>query len=74
MIAEYRFTYLPCQFCVGKNHCEQCAAQIAELLARQPGVISATVDRPAQTLTVTHDGADLDALEDVLDAAGVFLS
>jgi len=74
MTTEYHFAYLPCEFCVGKNHCETCAAEIAHLLTAQPGVLEAAVDRPAHTLTLTHEDIDLDDLEDAMDAAGVFLS
>ena len=74
MTTEYRFTYLSCQFCVGKSHCEQCQEQIADLLKARPGVLDARVDRPGQVLWVTHDGIDLDELEDAMDAMGVFLS
>ena len=74
MTTEYRFTWLSCQFCVGKSHCKQCQGEIADLLKTHPGVLDARVDRPAHTLWVTHDGIDLDAFEDAMDAIGVFLS
>ena len=74
MIASYSFSYLPCESCVGKNHCKKCQEDIADLLKALPGVLDAAVDRREGALTVTHDGADLDALEDAMDASGVFLS
>ena len=36
MTTEYKFSYLPCEFCVGKNHCDACAAEIARLLTMLP--------------------------------------
>lgn len=74
MVQTYRFTYLSCQSCVAKIHCEQCQGQIADILKDQPGVTDAEVNIPAQVMTVTHDGADPDDLEDAMDAIGVFLS
>ncbi len=74
MTTTYTFSYLPCQFCVGKNHCAACASQIAEQLRAMPGVLGAEVNRPEGVLTVTHEGIALDDLEDAMDAIGVFLS
>ena len=74
MTTEYHFSYLPCEFCVGKNHCETCASEIAGLLTAHPGVLEAKVDRPAHTLALIHENINLSDLEDAMDAAGVFLS
>lgn len=74
MTNRYLFTYLSCQSCVAKIHCEKCQDEIADILLNLPGVTAAAVNIPAHTLTVTHDGADPDDLEDALDAIGVFLS
>ena len=74
MNTEYGFHYLPCESCVGKNHCEACQARIAEMLTQRPGVLDARVNRAENALSITHEAADLDALEDAMDAAGVFLS
>ena len=74
MTTEYKFSYLPCEFCVGKNHCDACAAEIAGQLMSRPGVLDARVDRPENTLVIAHEAIDLDDLEDAMDAIGVFLS
>ena len=74
MTTEYHFSYLPCEFCVGKNHCKSCAAEIAGLLTARPGVLDAQVDRPENTIVLTHEAIDLSDLEDAMDAIGVFLS
>ena len=74
MTTEYTFAYLPCQFCVGKNHCKTCAEEIANQLTARPGVLEARVNRPENRLTLIHEDIDLDDLEDAMDAAGVFLS
>lgn len=75
MTSEYHLDYLSCQFCVAKNHCEKCSREIAELLAgKVPGVLSAEADTREHWLRVNHQSADLDAIEDAMDAIGVFLS
>ena len=34
----YDYSYLPCQFCVGKNHCAQCGEDIRQALLAMEGV------------------------------------
>ena len=67
------FTYLPCQACSAKIHCEQCQNTIAAALLRLNGVRSAQVSIPEKTILITGDGIDEDAVEDAMDAIGVFL-
>jgi len=74
MVKEYRYSQLACQFCVGKNHCAQCAEDIAAMLRAMPGVAFAEADAPNRRLRVDYDGADVEDIEDRMDAAGVFLS
>ena len=69
----YNYSYLPCQFCVGKNHCKQCGEEIRRALLALPGVVQAEADGLAKTLTLTLDGADFEDIEDQADALGVFL-
>ena len=56
----YPVTYLKCQFCQGKNHCRQCAAEVE------------AVRLDFQLKTAAVSGPDEDALLDALDAAGIF--
>ena len=74
MTLNYRFTYQPCEFCVGKNHCAACQAEIAAHLRGLPGVRKAQVNRPEASLAVTCDDIDPLDLEDALEAIGVFVS
>lgn len=68
------YSYLPCQFCVGKNHCEQCGEEIRRMLTAMEGVAEVRMDVPARKLTLAlEDGADLDDIVDRAEAAGVFL-
>ena len=69
----FSFTYLPCQACSAKIHCDQCRETIAAALLRLDGVESAQVSIPEKTMRITGDGIDEDAVEDAMDAIGVFL-
>ena len=74
MTQTYTFSYLPCQFCVGKNHCNTCGEEIARQLRAMPGVLEAEVNRPENRLTVRYENIDPEDLEDAMDRIGVFLS
>ncbi len=80
MVLEY--SYLPCRFCVGKNHCQQCGDEICQHLAGLPGLRSARAEimqdkvlrKDKKLLHIELDpGADEDAVYDALEAAGVFV-
>ena len=79
MVLEY--SYLPCRFCVGKNHCEQCGEEICEHLAGTPGLLNARVEirqnkALGKTTRLLHlelaPDADENAVFDALEAVGVF--
>ena len=42
MTLEY--SYLPCRFCVGKNHCQLCGDEICEHLSDVPGLLADPAD------------------------------
>ena len=69
----YDYSYLPCQFCVGKNHCAQCGEEIRQALLAVAGVAAVEMDVPARKLRLTLEGADPDDIIDRADALGVFL-
>ena len=69
----YDYSYLPCQFCVGKNHCVQCGETIREALAAISGVEDVDVDAPNRRITIVYGEADPEDVEDQADAMGVFL-
>ena len=62
----YDYSYLPCQFCVGKNHCAQCGEEIRHAL-------DAEMDVSARRLRLLLEGVDADDIIDQADALGVFL-
>lgn len=73
---ELKYSYLPCRFCVGKNHCQQCADEICDTLLGLPEVVSARgkADKDEKTLFVELvPGADEEAVLDALDVIGVFV-
>jgi len=69
----YDYSYLPCQFCVGKNHCAQCGEEIRQALLGMEGVKDAEMDVPARRLRLVLEGVDADDIIDQADAIGVFL-
>ncbi len=72
MEKTYAYSYLPCQFCVGKNHCDQCGEDIRQALMRVEGVHSVAMDVPARRLTVRFEG-DPGEIEEAAESLGVFL-
>ena len=68
-----QYSYLPCQFCVGKNHCDQCGEDIRKSLLGLEGVGAVTMDVPSRRLTLRLEGTDFDDIADQADALGVFL-
>lgn len=69
----YDYSYLPCQFCVGKNHCAQCGEEIRQALLKMEGVTEVEMDVPARRLRLTLNGVDPDDIIDRADALGVLL-
>ncbi|MBQ8087874.1 MAG: heavy-metal-associated domain-containing protein [Clostridia bacterium] len=67
---ELTYSYLPCEFCVGKNHCAQCGETIQKALIAMNGVRRAEVDGLAKKLSI--DCEDLDDIADNAEALGVF--
>ena len=67
------YSYLPCQFCVGKNHCAQCGEDIRQALLAMEGVADVEMDVPARKLRLALEGVDADDIIDRADALGVFL-
>ena len=68
---QISFTYLPCQSCSAKIHCDQCSDLVAASLINMQGVASAAVDMVKKQLTVSGT-MDLDELEERLEDLGVF--
>ena len=67
MRLEYGFSYLPCQTCSAKIHCEQCQETIAGAILHVKGVEAAEVNIPVKTITVFGDSPDEDEFEDLVE-------
>ena len=72
MKLEYAITYLACQSCTAKIHCEKCAAELTERLQKQRGVSDVQIDSPARRMSLQADGLDEMDLLDMLEDAGIF--
>lgn len=72
MKLEYAITYLACQSCTAKIHCEKCAAELTERLQKQRGVSDVQIDIPARRMFLQTDGLDEMDLLDMLEDAGIF--
>lgn len=72
MKLEYAITYLACQSCTAKIHCEKCAAELTERLQKQRGVSAVQIDIPARRMSLQADGLDEMDLLDMLEDAGIF--
>ena len=65
-------TYMSCQSCASKIHCDQCDAELAESLVQRPGIQNPQVNIKAKEL-VLDTTLDADDLEDILEGVGLFL-
>lgn len=73
MTRDYRFTYLSCQACSQRVHCDQCQEQIAEMLLRIRGMQSAQINMAAKNMHIEFEDIDADDIEEILENAGVFV-
>lgn len=73
MTRDYRFTYLSCQACTQRVHCDQCQTQITEMLMRLRGVQSVEINIVMKTMRVAFEGIRPDEIEEVLENAGIFV-
>lgn len=73
MTRDYRFTYLSCQACSQRVHCEQCQEQISEMLLRIRGVQSVEINIATKAMRIAFEGIDPDDIEETLENAGIFV-
>lgn len=67
---EYTVSYLKCQSCSGKIHCDQCSREIEALLLRDPRVRGVRADLNRHMVRLEADPA---LAEEILDDAGLFI-
>lgn len=71
MIVHYPFSYLKCQSCSAKIHCEQCAAEAIDVMKAE-GFTITEMNIPAKMMTVDIDPALENDLLDMLEEHGIF--
>ena len=65
------FTYIPCQTCNAKIHCDQCAGEVAESLVKLGGISDVVVDMKNKFASM-ESAMDRDDLEACLEDMGLF--
>lgn len=71
MTYTYSITYLPCQICNARVHCEECERQLEKAIMRISGVRGASVQMAKKALLVDAV-IDEDTLLDALEDLGIF--
>ncbi|MGN0978576.1 MAG: heavy-metal-associated domain-containing protein [Faecousia sp.] len=69
---KYAFTYLDCQQCRERIHCDDCEKRLTEALLRLRGIRSADIQMATKCLSVDTD-LDADTLEEALEDLGIFV-
>lgn len=65
------FTYIPCQTCNAKIHCDQCADTVTETLLKLDGISGAVIDMKNKLASV-ECSMDRDDLEACMEDIGLF--
>ena len=65
------FTYIPCQTCNAKIHCDQCAKEMTDSLLKLDGVSGVVIDMKNKVATV-QCAMDRDDLEACMEDVGLF--
>lgn len=68
---QISFTYLPCQTCTAKIHCEQCANTVTQSLLQINGITRAEIDMVKKQAAVDCS-LDRDDLDEYLEDLGLF--
>lgn len=64
-------TYVGCQNCQARVHCEECEERLSQMLMRLEGVNGAVVQIANKQLMIDGD-IDYDTLEEALENVGIF--
>ncbi len=72
MTVNHAFTYLDCQKCKVRIHCDDCEKRLTEALLRIRGIRSADIQMAAKCLSVDLD-QNADTLEEALEDLGIFV-
>lgn len=69
---QFTISYLTCQSCTAKIHCDDCAAELREKLLRRADINTVEIDIPARFLQLQASSLDEDDLLDLLEDIGIF--
>lgn len=72
MNQRFTISYLTCQSCTAKIHCDDCAAELREKLLRHSDIHAVEIDIPARTLQLQAQSMNEDDLLDLLEDIGIF--
>ena len=73
MTHSLSISYLACQTCHAKIHCDECEKRLEEALMRMQGINGASIQMAAKQCLVDGD-IDADTLEEVLEDLGIFMA
>ena len=68
---KFSFTYLTCQSCTARIHCEQCSEELSQRLQGKAGISKAQADIPNKQLCIASSLDEMDLL-DLLEDMGIF--
>ena len=68
----YDFSFVNCQSCSAKIHCEDCGTNLEERIAKTPGVERVSIDIQNKRIHLSTNGLDEDELLDFLEEVGIF--
>lgn len=69
---EFDFSYLKCQSCTAKIHCDDCCAELEERLGKMRGIDGVSIDIQNKHLAIQTGTLDEDDLLDMLEEVSVF--
>ena len=72
MIYNSCFTYLTCQSCTARIHCEQCQTELQERLMHMRGISHIKIDIPNKQLEISSNTLDEMDLLDLLEEVSIF--
>ncbi len=70
---ELPLLYNPCAMCVGKSHCEECSARIAEAISGPHLAENVEADTREKYIRFDAEPENLADIEDALEGAGAMV-
>lgn len=69
---EFDFSFLNCQSCSAKIHCEECRENLEERMGKMRGVDGVSIDIQNKHLSIESASLDEDNLLDLLEEVSIF--